>query len=285
MKTGLVLEGGACRGVFTTGVLDVFMDRGQTFDYCIGVSAGAGNAMNYKSRQRGRVISMLTDDHMPDYFGLSQAKKSGKLLDLDLLYDKFSFESDQPFDFAEYYDKPMECEYVVSNCGTGQADYLREKVYRKRLVNIVKASSSMPGICAPVSLDGQYYLDGGIADPMPVEHALEQGCDKVVLVMTKPASNLHPTDYSRLRVLMYRMYGRRFPEFFECMMSRIPRYFGQLDKILELEKEGKVFLIRPEECNIRGLEKDKEKMREYYRHGMACAEKNWDEMQKFLKKE
>ncbi len=284
MKTGLVLEGGACRGVFTTGVLDEFMDRGLEFDYCIGVSAGAGNALNYKSRQRGRVVSMLTDENFPAYFGLSQARTSRKLLDLDLLYNTMSFEGDFPLDFAAYYDNPMECEYVLSDCGSGRPAYLREKVYRKRLVNIVKASSSMPGICAPVQVDGRFYLDGGVADPLPVERALQQGCDRVVLVTTKPADDLHPTDYTRLRPVLYKLYGRRFPQFYDSLMTRIPRYFSQLDRILELEKQGRVFVIRPQVCGIKGLEKDKAKMREYYDHGMECARKNWTDLMNYLQK-
>ena len=168
MKTGLVLEGGGCRGVFTSGVLDLFQERGLWFDYCVGVSAGAGNAMNYKSCQPGRALALSAGEDSPVYYGFSQARKSGKLLDLDLVYNRLSFEPPYPFDFARYYENPMACEYVVTCCETGQAVYLEETVYRKRLVDIVKASCSMPGLCAPVEIDGAHYLDGGIADPMPV---------------------------------------------------------------------------------------------------------------------
>lgn len=284
MKTGLVLEGGACRGVFTSGVLDVFQERGLTFDYCVGVSAGAGNAMNYKSRQPGRALTLTAGEGEPVAYGLAQARKSGKLLDLDLLYDQMSYDPDHPFDFAGYYQNPMECEYTLSCCETGQASYLGETVYRKRLISIVKASCSMPGLCAPVEIDGLHYLDGGVADPMPVFRALQKGCKRVVLVTTKPKDNLHPTDYTRLRPLMSRLYKRRYPAFYGALMTRIPRYFAQMEEILRLEREGQVFLIRPERCEIRSLEKDREKMREYYRHGRKQAEGSWESLMEFLEK-
>ena len=194
MKTGLVLEGGACRGIFTTGVLDYWMEKGRTFDYCLGVSAGAGNAMNYKSGQKGRVFAMTAEEDMPEYYGISQLKNSGHLLDLDYLYHTLSYEGKYPFDFAAYYQNPMVCEYVVTCCETGQPEYLEENVYQKRLLEIVKASSSMPGICSPVELGRKHYLDGGISDPLPVFHAMAEGCDRVVLVTTKPTSDIHPTD-------------------------------------------------------------------------------------------
>lgn len=281
MKTGLVLEGGACRGVFTSGVLDVMMERGMTFDYCIGVSAGAGNAMAFKARQIGRAFRMTTGDTC--YYGLSQVRRSRKLLDLDLLYSEMSYDPKDPFDFKAYYENPMECEYVLTCCETGQPEYLSENVYQKRMIQIVKASCSMPGICSPVVLDGKHYLDGGIADPMPVFHALSKGCDRVVLVTTKPADNLHPTDYSRLRPLLSKLYKGKYPAFYAKLMTRVKRYFAQLDEILELEKEGQIIVIRPETCNIKSLEKDKDKIKEYYFHGREVAEKQWEKLEQYLR--
>ena len=283
MKTGLVLEGGACRGVFTTGVLDVMLERELAFDYCIGVSAGAGNAMNFKSRQKGRAYELVACSGGASYYGLDAARRSGRLVDLDLVYNEMSYEGDNPFDFAAYYRNPMEVEYTVTCCEDGRAEYLSENVYQKRLIEIVKASCSMPGFCGMVKLDGKHYLDGGIADPMPVFRALARGCDRVVLVTTKPADNLHPTDYTRLRPLMSRLYRRRYPAFYAALMTRIPRYFAQLEEILALEREGQVLLLRPETCDIRSLEKDKERMRRYYDHGRDVAEKRWEALTRFLK--
>lgn len=283
MKTGLVLEGGGCRGVFTTGVLDVMMERGLTFDYCVGVSAGAGNAMNFKSRQPGRAFEITAGLGGQSYFGLSQIRKSGKLLDLDLLYRTMSFEGDRPFDFAAYYENPMVCEYALTCLETGQAAYFEENVYQNRLLDIVKASSSLPGICPPVVIDGLHYLDGGIADAMPVFHALGRGCKKVVLVTTKPADNLHPTDYTRLRPFLSKLYRGRYPAFYAALMTRVKRYFAQLDEILELERAGQILILRPEFCDIKCLERDHQRMRAYYHQGRRIADERWDDLTAYLR--
>ena len=282
MKTGIVLEGGASRGVFTTGVLDTMMEKGLEFDYCIGVSAGAGNAMHLKSRQPGRAYDLLVGGEEESFYGWQQARKSGKLIDLDHMYHEKSYDPDLPFDFGAYYANPMFCEYVVSCCETGNSEYLHEDVYQKRLLDIVKASCSMPGITGVVSLDGKHYLDGGVTDPMPVERAFEMGCDKVVLVLTKPAANLNPTDYARLRPLMSRLYKRRYPEFYAVLMSRVRRYLLQMGQILEMERSGRIFVIRPSHCEISTLEQDREKLRAYYAQGCAVTREKWDAMMDYL---
>ena len=126
--------------------------------------------------------------------------------------------------------------------------------------------------CAPVALDGKHYLDGGIGDSLPVFRAMSKGCEKVILVTTKVASDVHPTDYSRVRPLMSRLYKRRYPAFFAALMTRCKRYFAELDEILELEKEGQILVIRPEVCNVKTLERDAEAMQAFYEHGYAIGE-------------
>ncbi len=283
MKTGLVLEGGGSRGVFTSGVLDVMMERGLTFDYCIGVSAGAGNAMHFKSGQIGRTRDMLIGRDDFSYYGLAHMRETGKLLDLDLLYHTLSYDEKNPFDFSAYYRNPMVCEYVTTCCETGQAMYFQETVYQKRMLDIVKASCSLPAFTSPVLIDGQHHMDGGLADPLPVFRAMQQGCDKLVLVTTKPLKNLHPTDYSRKRVLFAKLYKRKYPAFYACLMTRAKHYQAQLGEILQLEKDGQLLIIHPEECTIKGLERDQEKMMEYYRHGRRVAEARWDALENYLK--
>lgn len=284
MKCGIVLEGGASRGVFTSGVLDLMMERGLEFDYCVGVSAGAGNAMHLKSRQRGRAYDLLVGAEGESFYGWRQARHSGKLIDLDYMYHEKAYDPQIPFDFAAYYANPMDCEYVVSCCETGESAYLSENVYQKRLLDIVKASCSMPGLTSVVSLDGQHYLDGGVTDPMPVERAFEKGCDKVVLVLTKPLENLRPTDYTRLKPLMSRLYKHRYPVFYDVLMDRVRRYFLQMGAILQMEREGKIFVIRPEFCNIGTLEQDREKLRAYYEQGTNITREKWDDLMRYLEK-
>lgn len=277
------MEGGACRGVFTTGVLKVLQQENITFDYCIGVSAGAGNAMNLKSGQLDRAYHIVAGTGGASYYGLSAARRSGRLVDLGLVYETLSFEGDDPFDFAAYYENPMEAEYVVTCCEDGKPEYLHENVYHRRLTAIVRASCSMPGFCGIVKLDGRHYLDGGIADPLPVRRALEsKGCDKVVLVTTKPADDLHPTDYRRMKHLLHRVYGRRYPALYDALMTRTERYFEELRWIEEREKAGDVLMIRPQVCHIHSLERDRERMQQYYRHGQTVAAEMLERIRAFL---
>lgn len=282
MKIGIVLEGGACRGVFTAGVLDVMQEKGLTFDYCIGVSAGAGNAMCFKSRQPGRAYALTVGIDCVSSFGVQQARDSRKMVDLDHLYHTMSYEGPHPFDFSAYHRNPMECEYVVSCCESGEAEYLHEEVYQHRLQEIAKASSSLPAFCPPVELDGKHYLDGGICDPLPVQRAFAKGCNKVILVTTKPADSLHPMDYRKWRILLHRLYKRRFPAMFDALMDRIPHYFTDLRKILEQEARGEILVIRPLQCNVSTLEKDRGKMEEYYQHGRELAQLMWPQIEEYL---
>jgi len=282
VKTGLVLEGGASRGVFTTGVIDVFLEKGLRFDYCIGVSAGAGNAMNYKSGQKRRIYRLAADTSSHSYFGFGQARRTHRFLNLEYLYDTLSHEGSLPFDFDAYFQNPMDCEYVLTNCQTGQAEYVRENGDRQRLLMAVKASCAMPGLCRPYQIGGQFYLDGGIADPVPVARAMQQGCDRIVLVMTKPAANVRPADYSRMRLLMYRLYGKEYPALYEALMQRAQRYAAQLARISEWEQEGRIFIIRPRFGDIKVLEKDRDKLRHYYNHGRAMARGKYPLLQKYL---
>lgn len=281
MKTGLVLEGGACRGIFTTGVLQVMQARGLQFDYCIGVSAGAGNAMHLKSGQLDRAFEIVAGSG-PAYYGFSQSRKSGRLVDLDLVYRQMSYSEDMPFDFDAYARSPLVCEYVVTCCETGQAEYFCVPQGNELLLDTVIASCSLPGLCAPVQIGNKRFLDGGIADPMPVRRALAQGCERVVLVTTKPAASLHPTDYRALKHAMSRLYKWRYPAFYQTLMNRIPTYFAQYGRILQMEESGQIFIIRPEECHIHTMEKDRQKMQEYYRHGQAVAQAQWDKLTAYL---
>lgn len=284
MKTGLVLEGGACRGVFTSGVLDVMQEKGLTFDYCVGVSAGAGNAMCFKSHQPERAFRLSAGIGCTTSFGPAQVRDSKKMVDLDHLYRTMSYQGPYPFDFFTYHNDPMECEYVVSCCETGKAEYFSEDIVQERLLEITKASSSLPVFCPPVELDGKHYLDGGICDPLPVKRALDKGCDKIILVTTKPADALHPIDYRKWRVLLQGMFRHRFPAMYDALMNRTVQYFTSLRHILEMEQAGKLIVIRPQECSVSTLEKEQSNMIAYYNHGKELAEQMWPQITDYLSK-
>ena len=183
MKTGLILEGGAVRGIFTAGVLDRLMEEGINFPYVIGVSAGGGNAMSYVSCQVGRTCRMINAPRNESYYGFRQFLGSGKIINLDKMAYEYPYKQ-FPFDFDTYYNSGIETEYVCTCLETGEAEYFSEYEDNERLLTIAKATCSVPMLCAPVELDGKHYLDGSIADSIPIEHALEMGCDKLVIILT-----------------------------------------------------------------------------------------------------
>ena len=185
IRTGLVLEGGGMRGVFTCGVLDWLLDNGWSFPYTVGVSAGACNGLSYMSRQRGRAkysnIDMLKQYK---YIGLKYLWTQHSILDQKLLYQDFP-ERLVPYDFEAYKANPGEFEMVTTNCLTGLPAYLQEKNDYRRLVRIAKASSSLPYVCPVVMVDRMPMLDGGIVDSIPVERAMARGFGRCVVVLTR----------------------------------------------------------------------------------------------------
>ena len=184
-KSGLILEGGGMRGVFTCGVLDNLMDRGVRFPYAIGVSAGACNGLSYMSGQRGRAkysnIDLLDKYH---YVSLRHLIFKGNIMDFDLLFDEFPNRI-IPYDYPAYAACPERYEMVTTSCRTGRACYFEEKNDPERIIDIVRASSSLPFV-SPISyVDGEPMLDGGISDSIPVQYAMNQGFKKFVIVLTR----------------------------------------------------------------------------------------------------
>ena len=170
-QSSLVLEGGGSRGVFTAGVLDYLMEKEVKFPYVVGVSAGSCNALDYVSWQPGRTRDcMIIEDKANSYIATKEALKKHELFDMDMLFDKYPNEL-FPFDFDTFFQSDTECELVVTNCQTGDAEYMTEKHDRRRLMDIGRASSSIPVVSPMVEIDGVPYLDGGIADSIPLIHA------------------------------------------------------------------------------------------------------------------
>ena len=244
MKTGLIMEGGAMRGLFTAGVTDVLMSHGVRFDGAIGVSAGAAFGCNYKSGQRGRVLRYNTR-YCQDrcYCGLHALLTGGNIYSTDFCYGEVPLELDR-FDFAAYESNPMEFYVVCTDVVTGKAVYHRWDSYADHGFDWIRASASMPLVSRAVRLGGGLYLDGGTADSIPFRWMLNQGYERCVVLCTQPEgyrkepNSLMPV----LRVML-----RRYPALVELLANRHERYNAQLDELAELERAGKVFVIRPSE--------------------------------------
>jgi predicted patatin/cPLA2 family phospholipase len=269
-RSGLVLEGGGMRGVFTCGVLDNFMDRGIRFPYSIGVSAGACNGLSYMSGQRGRAkysnIDLL-DKYR--YIGLKKLLLTGNIMDFDLLFDKFPNEI-IPYDYEAYAQCKERYEMVTTSCVTGEACYYDEKLSPERIIDIVRASSSLPFVCPIAYVDGEPMLDGGIADSIPIERARALGYDRNVVVLTRNRGYRKPDKKGVVPPFMY----RKYPALREAIANRNKLYNTQLELIERLEDEDEIVVIRPEKpIVVDRMERDVQKLLDLYNEGYECASK------------
>lgn len=267
-QTGLVLEGGGMRGVFTCGVLDWLLDNHIDFPYIIGVSAGACNGLSYMSRQRGWAkysnIDML---EKYKYIGMKYLWTQRSILDQHLLYEEFP-ERIVPYDFDAYKRNPNKFEMVTTNCLTGQACYLSEKENYDRLVRIAKASSSLPYVCPVAIVDHTPMLDGGIVDSIPVERAMSLGYTRNVVVLTRNKGYRKTVRDIKIPHFIY----RRFPRLRVVLSHRCECYNRQLELVERLEEEGKIIVIRPERrMEVDRMESDIKKLKNLYEEGYVCA--------------
>ena len=276
MKTGLVLEGGALRAIFSAGVCDAFLDGGLPMpDYTIGVSAGIAYGVSYLSRQSRRNLKLVTT-----YANDSRYMSMRNLLDRrnrSYFGLKFAYETIPnqllPFDYDTFEAYPGTVEAVVTNVNTGKAEYL--PVPRRDAPNLVlEATCAIPLMFPVIEVDGQPYLDGGCADPIPWKRAFEVGCDRVVVILTRERDYRKDSDGS---FRMVKSTFRKSPEFVEAMRTRAERYNASREELFALEREGKVLVIAPEDTlGCSRTEKDLEVLRGLwqtgYFAGRRCSE-------------
>lgn len=269
-KTGLVLEGGGMRGVFTSGVLDAFMKHDLYFRYIVAVSAGACNGMSYVSRQPRRArISNIDYLARYKYIGIRHLVTQGCIFDRELLYDKFPNQL-LPFDFDEYFKHAKGFEIVTTNCLTGKAMYLSETSDRQRSLDIVRASSSLPYVSKIVTVDGIPMLDGGIIDSIPINRAIETGHEHNVVILTRNKGWRDTGKDRKVPAFIYKNY----PRLRVALSHRHVVYNQQIDLIDRLEAEGKITCIRPmRPMEVGRIENDVEKLERLYEEGFAIGEK------------
>lgn len=281
MKKGLIMEGGAMRGMFTAGVIDVMMEHGVEFDGAIGVSAGAAFGCNYKSKQIGRVIRYNTR--------FSQDKRYGGfrvlLREGNFYSKKFCFE-DVPlkydlFDYDTYESNPMEFYIVCTDVDTGKAEYHKYENRHDHGFEWIRASASMPLVSQMVEIDGRRYLDGALADSIPVQYFESIGYDRNIVILTQPEGfRKHPNKLLPVMKIRY----RKFPRLVEAIAARHDQYNASLDHIARREAAGELLAIRPlEKLPIERTEKDPDKLRQVYEIGRRTAEERIEEIQKYLR--
>ena len=282
-QAALILEGGGNRGVFTAGVLDYLMEQNTEFSYVTGVSAGACNAVDFVSKQIGRTRQcMIQEDKEYSYISMSNVIKNKSLFDMEMLFDRYPNEI-FPFDCDTYFQSQTECELVVTNCNTGEAEYLSEKEDRQRLMNICRASSSLPVVSPIVELDGEMYLDGGIADSIPVIHAMKKGFRKNVVILTRNYG--YRKEKPGKSKALYVAALREHPQLLNTLLNRYRSYNKTLDLIEKWEKEGHIFVIRPEMEPVGRAERDEENLAGFYQHGYDLMKEKMTDMMAYLKQD
>lgn len=267
-RTSLILEGGGMRGIFTIGVLDNFMDRGIRFPYIIGVSAGACNALSYMSNQRGRAkFSNIDMMEKYNYIGIGKLLTKGNIMDFDLLFHKLP-EEIYPYDYDALSRSTERLEVVTTNCLTGRANYFEEKNDPKRVIDIVKASSSLPFVCPIAYVDGIPMADGGVADSIPVERAMSQGFTQPVIVLTRNKGYRKPAKGTKVPFFMY----RKYPKLKDAIRARNSIYNKQIEHVECMEEEGSAIVIRPQRpIDVDRMERDVNKLLALYQEGYDCA--------------
>lgn len=279
-ETALILEGGGNRGVFTAGALDYLMEQGVEFSYVAGVSAGACNAVDFVSKQPERTKKCTIPERKEHrYVSVKNLIKNRTLFDMDMLFDRYPNEI-YPFDFETFFRSEMRCELVVTNCITGQAEYLEEKEDAQRLMDICRASSSIPMLSPMVEVDGTPYLDGGVSDSIPIVHAMKEGYRKNIVILTRNYG-YRKEKPGKSRAL-YTAALKDYPNLLNALLNRYRVYNRTLDLVEKWEKEGHIFVLRPEMEPVARAEKSKEALEAFYQHGYDLMKEKMDDMMAYL---
>ncbi|EFD99168.1 phospholipase, patatin family [Lactobacillus crispatus 214-1] len=282
MKSGLVLEGGAMRGLFTAGIIDVFLENDITFDLAIGVSAGAAFGVNLKSEQKGRVLRYnMRFAGKPYYASWKSWRRSGNLYAANFCYHILPDKLDV-FDKEKFMTNPMDFWCVATDAATGEPVYYQ--LHDAGYVDLewIRASSSIPFFAHPVAIHGHYYFDGGVSDSIPYDFLEQQNCDKKVVIATQPKS------YRKKQSKLYpleKVILRKYPAVVKKLATRAEDYNAVLDQMVKDEAADQAFIIRPPFLlEIGTLETDKKEMRRVYEVGRVEAEKVLPALREYLNK-
>lgn len=281
-KIGLVVEGGGMKCAYGAGVLDRFIDKKINFDYCIGVSAGSANAASFLGGQRERNLRFYTV-HVkdPKYISFRNYLRDGQIFGLQYIYGDMSNSSGvDPLNYEAIMSNPCEYEIVATDAVTGKAMYFQKSDLKKDNYSPIMASSALPVFCKPVEINDRYYFDGGVSDSIPVRRAFEQGCDKVVVILSKPRDFYKQPEGHR------KIYSRKlkdYPGTVQALDNRHIMYRGEIALLKQYEAEGKAFVFAPTETiKISTFTKDPVIEQQLYNLGIKDFNVRLEDFQKFL---
>lgn len=278
-KSVLVLEGGAMRSLYTSGVLDVFMNNNIDIDCTVGVSAGALVGSNYVSNQKGRTAN-ININYCKDskYIGVGAIKNNKGLIGFDYLFGEIA--KDNPFDEKEFFSTKKRFVTGVTNCITGKTEYFDKDL--KNTYKLLQASSSMPLVSKIVEINGKPYLDGAIDCNVPIDWALDQGFEKIVVVLTRNKEYRKQPLSNKMKKI-YNFVYKKYPNLLKTMYDRPNKYNETYDEIEKLESENRIFVFRPKNnVDISRLERDQDKLRDLYEEGIDETEKQLEKLKKYL---
>ncbi|MDE6108371.1 MAG: patatin family protein [Oscillospiraceae bacterium] len=265
---GIIDVGGGMRGAFTAGIYDYLLDKNvQPFDYCIGVSAGSANLVTYLAAQRERNHRFYTQyAFRKEYMSMKHMLRTGSYIDLDYIYTTLSGpEGEDPVDLTAFNQSPARYEVVVTDAATGNPVYYDKSLMAEGNFDVIKASCAVPAACKPYPVLGAPGFDGGVADPVPYKRALEQGCDRIVVLLTRPEDYRRPLlDHREV----FEAALRDWPGTYSALLRRSVRYNRDVAAVKELERAGKALLVAPGDIGgMSTLTRDKEAIEGLYRMG------------------
>lgn len=280
MKVGLVLEGGAMRGMYTSGVLDVFMENNIKVDGIIGVPAGVLFGVNYLSKQKGRVLR-YNKKYIKDkrYMGMYSFITTGNIINKDFAFYEVPCKLDV-FDQKTYGESKTDFYATITNVETGKPEYVKvENVFEQ--MELLRATSAMPFVSKIVDLNGKKYLDGGISDSIPIDKCKELGYDRIIVILTRPIEYRKEKSNEAMAKIKY----RKYPQLVECINNRYKNYNETVEKIIDLENKKEIFVIRPSrKVDIKRIEKDENKLQEMYDLGVDDCKKKLSKLKEYLNK-
>lgn len=271
MKTGVVDVGGGLRGIYAAGVFDHCLDHGIKFDICIGVSAGSANIASYLAGQKGRNYRFYSEySFRKEYMSFRNFVFKKSYIDMDYLYGTLSNSTgENPLDYPKIIRNPSKMMVVASNAVTGEAAYFNKNDLKQDNYSILKASCSIPFACRPYEINDVPYYDGALSDPVPVEKAFQCGCDKVVVILTKPEDFIRdPKEDEKFA----RRIQKKYPKSAENLRQRADRYNREVALAKQYRDEGRVLIIAPDDtCGVDTLTRDQKALQQLYEKGCKDA--------------
>ena len=271
-KIGVIDVGGGLRGIYAAGVFDWCLENGVKFDYGIGISAGSANLASYLSGQRGRNYLFYEEYSMRrQYMGAGNMLRSGSFLNLQYIYGTLSNAGcENPLDFEKMSANPMEWYMIATDATTGKPKYFTRSDMHQDDYRVLMASCCIPVACKPIVIDGIHYYDGALGDTIPLKKAFADGCDKVVLILTRPEGTVRADSTDRK---LARVIRRRYPKAAEQLALRAQHYNEGIALAEQLAAEGKVLIIAPDDtCGVKTLTRDQEALKKLYTKGIRDAQ-------------